>query len=253
MAPTTPAALLVIAILAAGSCYGAEPAQPIPRYLELARELVETVTPENNQYYEYMGAKGVRWKGDLVTSENTVRTACGGFVAAVFEKAGDPTLDKVKANMTVPLTREKDVRFRDWYAAAVGGWGLRRIENLNDVQPGDLFIFTCNDPCYTTAGVNAGGHIAIIDAKPEIVFSRKPLLDGTVQWKLTVIDSADLPHGPDDTRFAAKGQKKISGVGRGTYRVYTDRTGVPVGYAPGVSARYFPVVTRPILVSRPEH
>ncbi|MGB4913776.1 MAG: hypothetical protein WBO95_16935, partial [Candidatus Dechloromonas phosphoritropha] len=43
----------------------------IPKHLELARELVATVKPENNNYEVFGPGRGVRWKGDFLTSENT--------------------------------------------------------------------------------------------------------------------------------------------------------------------------------------
>lgn len=229
----------------------AQDSQSIPKYLELARELVATVTPENNKY-EFNGPQGVRWKGDLFTSENSVKTACGPFVAAVFERAKDPTIDKIKSHINFSQ-RAKYVRITDWYEASNKGWGLKKVANLSNVQPGDLFIFACMDRCGTSQG-DVPGHITIVDVKPQKSTPKHPIVEGTEQWQLTVIDSADSAHDRNDTRFVRKGEKKITGVGRGTYRIYSDASGIPVGYATGfVGAKFHPIAERPITIARPEY
>ena len=222
----------------------------VPKYLELARELVATVTPENNKY-EFKGPQGVRWKGDLFTSENSVKTACGGLVAAVFERAKDPTIDAIKTHIGTRY-RTSAVPMKDWYEASNKGWGLKKIPSLGDVRPGDLFIFSCLDKCETSQG-DAKGHIAIVDIKPYKIAPRKPLVGGADQWVVTVIDSADSAHDQNDTRHVPKGDKKITGVGRGTYRVYSDADGSPVGYTSGLGAKYHDIAMRPIVISRPSY
>ena len=202
---------------------------PIPKYLELARELVATVKPENNKYT--LGPQMIRWKGDLFTSENSVHTACGGFVRGVLERANDPTIEKIRSG-------HKYVRLADWTEAAKNARGVKRVEVLSNVRPGDFFIFICLDKetCKTSQG-DAEGHITIVDSRPEKAISKLPIVEGTEQWNVAVIDSADSAHDRNDTRFVPKGEKKITGVGRGTYRIYTDASGIPVGYATGLMAQ----------------
>lgn len=225
--------------------------EAVPKYLELARELVATVKPENNKYM-FNGPEGVRWKGDLFTSENSVSTACGPFVTAMFERAKDPTIDVIKSHITF-FKRAKYVRQNDWYEASIHGWGLKKIETMHDVKPGDLFQFSCFDKCGTSYG-DVPGHITIIDMKPKKLAQQKnPIVESTEQWELTIIDSADSAHDRNDTRFVPKGEKKITGVGRGTYRIYTDASGIPVGYTNGFGTKYNAIATRPIVISRPQY
>ena len=87
-------AAIMVAVATSLNCAIAEDA--IPKHLELARELVATVKPENNKY-RFIGPEGVRWKGDLFTSENTVNTMCTGFVGAMLEKAKSPTVKEVES------------------------------------------------------------------------------------------------------------------------------------------------------------
>lgn len=223
-------------------------AERVPRYLELARELVATVKPENNRY-EFRGPEGVHWKGDLFTSENSVQTACGPFVHAVFERADNPTLKEVKSHINF-FGRVKYVRITDWSEAVRRGWGLKQT-SFKDSKPGDLFIYTCNDKCSTVEG-DTPGHVAIVDAKPQMKPPTPPIIDGTEQWLITVIDSEDFAHDRNDTRWRPKGEPKITGVGRGTYRVYVDANGATVGYTDGPNGpKLHSHDARPIIMGRP--
>ena len=127
----------------------------------------------------------------------------------------------------------------------------RQVATLNEVKPGDLFMFYCTTGCNTSEGP-ALGHITIVDEVPKQKEPSAPLIDNTLQWVVTIIDSADGPHGKNDTRWRPQGEPKVNGVGRGSYRVYTDLQGVPVGYTNGINApKFLNVTERPIGVGRP--
>jgi hypothetical protein len=64
--------------------------------LELARELVETVKPENNRY-EFTGPEGVHWDGTWFNKERSVNTHCTGFVGAVLNKAGSNAVQLIES------------------------------------------------------------------------------------------------------------------------------------------------------------
>ena len=224
----------------------AQDATPVPKHLELARELLATVKPENNKY-RFIGPEGVRWKGDLFTSENSANTMCTGFVGAVLERAKNPTIKEIESK----TYWKKYVRMDSYYEAVQKGYGLQKIENLDAVKPGDLYMFMCKINCNTSEGP-ALGHVTIVDVKPTQKNPTPPLIYGTLQWLVTVIDSADGPHGKDDTRWRPQGEPKASGVGRGVFRVYTDLNGVPVGYTNGPNGpKYHETKDRPIAFGRP--
>lgn len=235
--------LLIVTAIASAL---AQDATTVPKHLELARELVATVKPENNKY-RYIGPEGVRWKGDLFTSENTVNTMCTGFVGAVLEKAKSPTIKEVESK----TYWKKYVRMDSYWEALQKGYGLQKVETLEAAKPGDLFMFICNDSCNSSEGT-ALGHITIVDVAPKRKEPTPPLIENTVQWTVTVIDSADGAHSRDDTRWRPQGEPKVTGVGRGTYRVYTDMAGVPVGYTNGPNhPKFHDVKERPIGIGRP--
>ena len=229
-----------------GGPASAQDATAVPKHLELARELVATVKPENNKY-RFIGPEGVRWKGDLFTSENTVNTMCTGFVGAMLEKAKSPTVKEVESK----TYWKKYVRMDSYWEALQKGYGMQKVETIEAAKPGDLFLFMCNDSCNTSEGP-ALGHITIVDVAPKRKEPTPPLIENTLQWVVTVIDAADGPHGREDTRWRAQGEPKATGVGRGKYRVYTDMAGIPVGYTNGPAApKFHSAKERPIGMGRP--
>lgn len=234
-------------LLFANICLASDSDTSIPKHLELARELVATVKPENNKYV-LRGPDGVRWKGDLLTSENTVNAHCTGFVGAVLERAKSQTVKEVESK----TYWKKYLRVDNYYEAVTKGYGFTQIAKLGDAKPGDVFLFRCNDPCGNSQTNDVQGHITIIDVTPTQKKPTPPIIDGTLQWVVTIIDSADSPHSKDDTRNVADGMQKVTGVGRGTYRVYTDAEGMPVGYTTGPNhPKFHDIKDRPIAVGRP--
>lgn len=209
--------------------------QVIPKHLALARELVATVKPENNRY-NLVNPTGVHWKGDIFRSENSVDTMCTGLVQAVMEKANSQSIEEVKSK----TSWKHILRVENFVEAMKKGQGLRRIETVNDVQPGDIFILRCQDDhSCDLGGYSVQGHVAVVDAKLSKQVVKRPSVAGTVQWKLTVIDSNTGAIDPGDTRRTPVGSPKISGVGRGAYLIYTDESGIPVGYSNGWGSKYF--------------
>ena len=240
--PVNTALLLTMFTLSSANAQDA----PVPKHLELARELVATVKPENNKYV-IRGPEGVRWKGDLFASENSVNTMCTGFVGAVLDKAKNSTIREIESK----THWKKRLRMDSYWEALQKNIGLKKIDSLETARAGDLFMFMCNDTCTTSEGA-ALGHVTIIDAYSKKKDPTPPLIDNTIQWLVTVIDSADGPHGKDDTRWRPQGEPKVTGVGRGTYRVYTDLDGAPLGYTNGPNVlKFHSVKERPIGIGRP--
>lgn len=173
---------------------------------------------------------------------------CTGFVSAVLEKARNPTVKEIESK----THWKKHLRLDSYWEALQKGYGLKQVQTIQDVKAGDLFMFWCNSGCRTRGGYEAYGHITIIDEAPKRKEATPPLIDNTIQWLVTVIDSADGPHGRQDTRWRAKGEPVASGVGRGTYRVYTDLNGSPVGFTNGANdPRLHDGKDRPIKIGRP--
>ena len=61
--------------------------EAIPKHLQVARDIVKNIKPENNYYTN--DRRYVRFPGDLFTSEYHVHTNCTGLVESSMEKAYD--------------------------------------------------------------------------------------------------------------------------------------------------------------------
>jgi hypothetical protein len=73
-------------------------------------------------------------------------------------------------------------------------------------------------------------HVFLIDSSPQPIEPRDPVVAGTQQYEVTVIDSNEEYVGADDTRLADP-SNKVKGLGRGTIRLYLDPQGELVGWA----------------------
>lgn len=220
----------------------------VPKHLELARELVTTVKPENNRY-DINGGKGIRWKGDLFVSENYVDAGCVKFARQVLERARSKSIEELKAKTSSKSNLAISLDVDNFYTAILKEYGFTHLEQLSQAKPGDIFVFFCNNPSTCN---NTSGHVTFIDMEPVPKTPTAPIIEGTKQWVLTIIDSAEYPHGIRDTRFTPPGTPKITGVGRGEYRVYTDLNDNPVGYTNGPNApKFFSINDRPIVIGRP--
>jgi hypothetical protein len=231
----------LLAALMSASVFAQE--APVPKHLELARELVETVKPENNRY-ALTGPEGVHWDGTWFNKERSVNTHCTGFVGAVLNKAGSNAVHLIESK----TYWKKYLRVENYQEAFMHGYGFNRLGTINDVMPGDFFLFTCKQMCSNSFG-QAQGHIMIVDVKPYKRAPTPPIIEGTTQWAVVILDSADNPHDKKDTRWAPDGKKR-TGVGRGTMRIYTDDNGVPVGYTSGFNLKYHSIDERPIIFAR---
>ena len=142
------------------------------------------------------------------------------------------------------------LRVTSFATAIEKGRGLDKATNLKDVVPGDLFVFTCTEACSSKEGA-ALGHVGLFDAIPEkLEEPQEPLVPGTIQWKVVIVDVVDVPWNRLDTRYVQAGQKG-QGVGRGIFRIYTDENGSPVGYKAG--GPYWSNSKRIILLGHPQN
>jgi hypothetical protein len=79
----------------------------------------------------------------------------------------------------------------------------------------------------------------LINSSPRPIEPRKPIVEGTRQFEISIIDSSDEHVGEDDSRLADP-SNKIKGLGKGTLRLYADASGELVGWARTFkNARFF--------------
>ena len=91
----------------------------------------------------------------------------------------------------------------------------------------------------------------LVAGLPQKQAPHAPLVAGSVQWLVPVIDSATSGHGAMDTRHNADGTFR-EGVGQGTVRLYTDLSGGFLGYSWSDSSVsvYYDSTMRPLVIGR---
>ena len=218
--------LAAIVALVLGGAGGAQTGSTeIPRHLALARELVEHTRPEDNQYSA--GGEFISFPGDWVSNKYAVLADCSGLVLALFARARYSTESRMvflKAS-----ARRKRPTAEDFVLSIENERGFRRIRDVSKIEPGDVLAHALLDP-EEQRRLSSTGHVVLIDGYPRHVEPRRPILDGTEQLELTVIDSNLEWTGADDSRLADP-SRKIKGLGRGTIRIYADADGQLVGWA----------------------
>jgi hypothetical protein len=198
----------------------------VPEYLALARELVENTAPENNRYS--LGGQFISFPGDLFSSKYSVRADCSGFLLAILERAKYSTRSRMEY---LPGTFRRRTRpaAEDFVYSIEMEKGFKRIRDARSIQPGDLLahaMLNIEDQRQT----GTTGHVFLIDSVPKPIEPRTPIVAGTQQFAISVIDSNEEYVGSDDSRLADP-SNKIRGLGRGTIRIYVDTNGEIVGWA----------------------
>lgn len=221
----------------------------VPPHLRDALELVREIGPRSN-LYAHQGTK-VIFPG--IKGGPLCHADCSGFLNILLKHSYGFMPEDLKVWFGVPRPLAKT-----WYAVILGQRGFQRIDTIQGIQPGDFLAVK-----YPAASENTG-HCMLAAGTAQSVTPAEPQVEGTVQWTLEVIDSSHTTHGPTDTRHLAlkpppppdpnapappddrlmqrdtlvepvplptDGKPHDStGVGKGTIRLYTDKTGKIVGY-----------------------
>jgi hypothetical protein len=219
----------------------AAPVQP-PR-LKAAFAIVDSIDADKNSY-SYDNPY-VNWKGTTENDAYEVHCDCSFFIDALEAHADGLTVDDLQK-----LTGTKHPHARQWYEAvakAPADGPLVKIDKLADAKPGD-FLVTAYPP---DEGKRDTGHIMLLAETPVKRTASEPVIDGTTQWDVPVIDSSKSHHGKDDTRVHADGTTG-SGVGKGIFRLYTKADGTVAGYAwsDSVKSVYVPQKEHPFAIAR---
>ncbi len=226
-------ALLVAAMLCMPVCGPAAPAAPAASapaasapagavaagpagLLRAAEQLVSELAPARNVYGSH--PTEVVWADPAAGIEASNRSVCSSFLSHLLERVYGVT----PAQLAV-LTGKRNPHARDYYEAIVAQRGFTQIPTVDAIRPGDVIALSY------PPGSGATGHVMLVDARPELREATAPLLAGTRQYAVTVIDSSHSVHGFGDTRGTPA--QHGTGVGRGVFRLYADSTGAVVGSA----------------------
>jgi len=192
------------------------PTDELEPHVQLARQLVTEVTPENNNYAT---PTHITWRGIDGETVSTNTSVCSTLITKLLKQAYGFT----NAQFTT-WTGETSPEAEDYFDAADNNRGFVRIMNIADLRVGDVFIAK-----YLQQTTDATGHIAIIAATPRLTL----LSGGERRYSVDVIDSTSSYHGTSDTRHRIDPTTGDydEGVGLGTMRMITDDNGLLIKYS----------------------
>ncbi len=183
-----------------------------------AQKLQQNVNPQNTAYKHKDNI--VSWGDD--GSPLQCYTDCSGFINALMAKTFNWKEDDIKAEWG-----HKRMFAYHYYDAIVSGNHFRQIKSISDILPGDLIALQYAD---RSEHEDNTGHVMLIVSSPWPHRPSKLIEPNTMQYEVEVIDCSKSPHGKSDTRFNSDGTE-YSGLGKGTFRLYTDEKGNIKGYS----------------------
>lgn len=206
-------------------------------HLDWAEELVDNLAPENNTYST--GTYAVTWEGVNGAVVYSNHSLCSNFLTALFRHTyGWTTSDMLywtgstspNAALYHDLIEDED--------------GFEIVPTIQEIQAGDMLAIRYE------AGNSASGHTALIESEPTPRVATSPIVPGTVQYEVWVIDSTRNGHGFTDSRYV--NGNWIQGAGRGVMRLYANAQGTIVGHTwtTSTGSSYYSTSTRDILVGR---
>ena len=191
----------------------------VPQHLAVARKLVDDLRGSSLNAYGG-GKRYIEWG----PSTYTARTVCSSFATLLLQHSYGWTNDYVKE--WIGLTNPEAENYHD----AIGlHKGFLQIVHLSAIKPGDYLAVKYTDHHESNNGVEDTGHVMLVDEAPQALAAKAPLVPGTKQYFVTVIDSSASGHGTSDTRHIGPG-KFTGGIGRGVIRLYADGEDRLAGY-----------------------
>jgi NlpC/P60 family len=186
-----------------------------PKHLTLARQLVAHLDLANTNYEH--GTPSVKF-----TDPCEAHADCSGFADALLQQAYG--LDKDQFRKIFNSSRPSARRYHDTIQEE---HGFQQINRVSELKPGDFLAVK-----YFNRKDNTGHVMLAAGQALRMNPAKEPVVAGTVQWELKVIDSSESGHGPADTRHA-KGPdgKDHDGVGEGVLRIYSDADEKIMGFA----------------------
>ncbi len=241
-APVFKALLLALAVslLAIGPSRRVVAEQPAPPQVREAVRLVRGVSASTSEYQHAIGP--VVWPGEESGKRAACRTDCSGFINALLKHTYQFSDEQLSAMLQArrPLAKH-------YYAAIAAAHGFQAIASLQQAQAGDIIAVR-----YTNSkkGENTG-HVMLMSGTPRQRPASEPVVAGTLQWEVPVIDESESGHGLHDTRHLSEGGFR-DGLGAGVLRIYTDAAGKIVGHSWSVTrkSKFRSQSDRPLVIGR---
>ncbi len=186
--------------------------------------LAMNVLDENNMYAKEDDV--LSWP-DAFGAIYSSRADCSAFVTLSLMKAfgfGREDIDAWMGSKNPSSARYHDnILFQN---------NFQRIQRAPDIRRGDILAMK-----YLDKASGGTGHAMIAASAPALRSSTEPVIDGTVQYELRVIDSTASLHGTDTRTGTGANGGDQDGAGLGTMRLYADAvTGQITGYTWSLSS-----------------
>lgn len=207
-------AALCVCLVAMSSLHARAATEDSSARVAAAGKLVDELDLSNTDYAHGQGS--VTWAGTVAS-----HTDCSGFIDHLLMHVDGYSADDFKR--WFGTRRPTAERYHD---AIAEGRGFMAVRAVDDLRPGDVIAIK-----YLTRHDNTG-HIMMVVEPPRRMSSSLPLVQGTSQWAVGVIDSSESGHGPTDTRYkrGADGRDH-DGLGRGVVRLYANAQGEVAGFS----------------------
>ena len=206
--------------------------------------LQKNIIPENTSYTH--DPPIVTWAGIDGAEKYECRADCSSFISELIKKAYN--IDQDELNKW--LHKKKRAYAKDFYDQILKENEFKKITNIKDALPGDVIAIKFPKLMDNT------GHIMLISEVPVEMEASKPIVEGTKQWKVKIIDESAHGHGTTDSRYRLFRSNKdyTTGLGTGYFRIYTDASGEICGYcwSPESGSTYQEADVRKIVIGRIE-
>lgn len=212
-------AVAVLAILLSTAAFAQVDGATAPAHVRQAEQLVDNLRNASENVYGG-GKRHIDWSADHCAA----RTVCSSFITLLLQHTYGWTGDDIKL-LTGSANPEADA----YHDAIVDHDGFKRILHAAALRPGDFIAIKYTDHHISRNGVQDTGHVMLVDEPPVLVDSAEPIVDGTRQYTVTIIDSSASGHGPTDTRHRGRGEY-TGGIGKGVIRLYANDQDRIVGY-----------------------
>lgn len=178
--------------------------------------LIQNVTPANNTYVASTGI--VSWAGQNGAIAYVCSTQCSGYLNRVLTQTYGYTNSYYASWMGVSYPKATN-----YYNEIITQDHFTNILSVNQIMQGDIIAMQY------PPGSTATGHVMIVDSAPTLRTTSSPLVPGTSQYEVVVMDCSGSGHGSTDTRYISNGVFE-DGIGKGVFRLYVNSTGNIVGY-----------------------
>jgi hypothetical protein len=203
--------------------------------------MITNVTPENNIYTTTNSLDSVRWTGVNGATSYFCRTDCSGLITQLLKQTYgySDSYFQTWTGLKNPyaVTYYNEIKAKDHFS---------QISTVTNIQQGDIIAIK-----YPTSASNTG-HTMLVAAAPTLrSTATAPLITGTRQYEVSVIDQSSSGHGSTDTRYISSGNFN-DGIGRGIFRLYVNSKGAITGYtwSTYTTSVYYSQSERQLIVGR---